>query len=154
MSQFEIYLLLFTDVLTANLAFNTSSEIVLDTMNLFGNYHKQLMLSVALIAYVFSIGINYILGVACYKILSPAKEEQIQLNTKINNIKNSKLLAVIIAIDFLPFFTIFSNTTSSSTTTESITPNARQARSDDVTLPHEDGSPPWVPVPTEDRNAA
>ena len=73
MSQFEIYLLLFTDVLTANLAFNTSSEIVLDTMNLFGNYHKQLMLSVALIAYAFSIGINYILGVACYKILTPAK---------------------------------------------------------------------------------
>ena len=106
MSQFEIYLLLFTDVLTANLAFNTSSEIVLDTMNLFGNYnyHKQLMLSVALIAYAFSIGINYILGVACYKISSPAKEEQIQLNTKINSIKNSKLLAVIIAISFLPFF--------------------------------------------------
>ena len=104
MTQFEIYLLLFTDVLTANFAFNTSSEIVLDTMKLFGNYHKLLMLLVALIAYAFSIGINYILGVACYKILTPAKEEQNQLNTKINSIKNSKLLAVIIAISFLPFF--------------------------------------------------
>jgi CBS domain-containing protein len=36
--------------------------------------------------------------------ITPAKEEQNQLNTKINSIKNSKLLAVIIAISFLPFF--------------------------------------------------
>ena len=104
MTQFEIYLLLFTDVLTANFAFNTSSEIVLDTMKLFGNYHKAHMLFIALIAYVFSIGINYILGVVCYKILSPAGEEQNRLNTKINSIKNFKLLPVIIVISFLPFF--------------------------------------------------
>jgi len=104
MTQFEIYLLLFTDVLTANFAFNTSSEIVLDTMKLFGNYHKPLMLLVALIAYAFSIGINYILGVICYKILTPLGEEQNQLNAKINSIKNFKLLPIIIAISFLPFF--------------------------------------------------
>lgn len=104
MTQFEIYLLLFTDVLTANFAFNTSSEIVLDTMKLFGNYHKPLMLLVALIAYAFSIGINYILGVVCYKILTPLGEEQNQLNAKINSIKNFKLLPIIIAISFLPFF--------------------------------------------------
>ncbi len=104
MTQFEIYLLLFTDVLTANFAFNTSSEIVLDTMKLFGNYHKPLMLLVALIAYAFSIGINYILGVVCYKILTPLGEEQNQLNVKINRIKNFKLLPIIIAISFLPFF--------------------------------------------------
>jgi len=104
MTQFEIYLLLFTDVLTANFAFNTSSEIVLDTMKLFGNYHKPLMLLVALIAYAFSIGINYILGVLCYKILTPLGEEQNQLNAKINSIKNFKLLPIIIAISFLPFF--------------------------------------------------
>jgi len=104
MTQFEIYLLLFTDVLTANFAFNTSSEIVLDTMKLFGNYHKPLMLLVALIAYAFSIGINYMLGVVCYKILTPLGEEQNQLNAKINSIKNFKLLPIIIAISFLPFF--------------------------------------------------
>lgn len=104
MTQFEIYLLLFTDVLTANFAFNTSSEIVLDTMKLFGNYHKPLILLVVLIAYAFSIVINYILGVVCYKILTPLGEEQNQLNAKINSIKNFKLLPIIIAISFLPFF--------------------------------------------------
>ena len=45
MDLFEIYLLLFTDVLTSSFAFNVSSEeLVLSTMKTFGNYSKQLML--------------------------------------------------------------------------------------------------------------
>ena len=104
MGQFETYLLLFTDVLTSNFAFNISSELVLDTMQIFGNYNKHLMLLVATAAYMFSICINYIFGTICYKILAPSNQKAPELNSKIEYIRNSRFLLVIIAVSCLPFF--------------------------------------------------
>lgn len=128
MNQFEIYLLLFTDVLTSNFAFNASSELVLNTMKSFGNYNNWLILLVAIIAYIFSVCINYIFGTICYKILAPATKNEgavehqqlsknedkdnnvvknksnIEINKKISNIQNFKFLPLIIAISFVPFF--------------------------------------------------
>ena len=105
MDLFEIYLLLFTDVLTSSFAFNVSSEeLVLSTMKTFGNYSKQLMLLVAIIAYILSVCINHIFGIMCYKILAPSNQKAPELNSKIEYIRNSRFLLVIIAVSCAPFF--------------------------------------------------
>jgi membrane protein YqaA with SNARE-associated domain len=104
MDLYEIYSLLFTDVLTSNFAFNISSEIVLDTMQTFGNYDKKIILLVAIIAYTFSICINYIFGIMCSKILAPANQKASELNSKIEIITKSRFLPIIIIISFAPFF--------------------------------------------------
>lgn len=104
MDLFEIYLLLFTDVLTSNLAFNVSSELVLNTMQIFSSYNSYLMVTVATIAYIVSIFINYIFGIACYKILAPTDKKISELNSKIITIRNSRFLSLIISFGFIPFF--------------------------------------------------
>lgn len=104
MDPFEIYLLLFTDVLTSNFAFNISSELVLDTMQTFGNYNEQLMLLVAIMSYILSVCINYIFGILCYKILAPANKKASELNSKIDAIRKSRFLPIMIALSFAPFF--------------------------------------------------
>jgi hypothetical protein len=105
MDLFEIYLLLFTDVLTSSFAFNVSSEeLVLSTMKTFGNYNKQLMLLVAIIAYILSVCINHIFGIMCYKILAPANKKAPELNAKIDAIAKSRFLPIIIGLSFIPFF--------------------------------------------------
>jgi len=104
MDLYEIYLLLFTDVLTSNFAFNISSEIVLDTMQTFGNYDKKIILLVAIIAYILSICINYIFGIMCSKILAPANQKASEINSKIEIIAKSRFFPIVIIISFVPFF--------------------------------------------------
>jgi membrane protein YqaA with SNARE-associated domain len=103
MTNFETYLLLFTDVLVSNFAFNISPDIVFGAMKIF-EYDKKLMILVASMAYATSIIINYLLGIVCYKILAPVNSNETDLNSKIKYINNFKFLPLIIALSCIPFF--------------------------------------------------
>lgn len=104
MTQFETYLLLFTDVLVSNFAFNFSHEIAFDSMSIFGTYDIRLMILSGVAAYTISVCINYLLGGVCYKILAPADKNQSELSSKIEKLKEFKFLPLIIALSCLPFF--------------------------------------------------
>lgn len=87
MTIIETYLLLFTDIIVANIAINTSYEMVIDVMKFFGTYNNYLIVIISTIAYFFASCINYTFGIMFCKILTPLKTE-----TTNNNI--SKILKI------------------------------------------------------------
>lgn len=102
MTESEIYWLLFTDVLVSNFAISTTSEIVFDALQIFGGHNQKVILSVTMIAYMCSVCINYLFGIACYKILAPINNDEAKLNTKVFNL--NKFLPLILILSPLPFF--------------------------------------------------
>lgn len=104
MSNLEIYLLLFTDCLTSNLAFNISTEIAIGTMRTFGLYNPYLIIATASSAYLVTIIINYFLGKICYNILSNKEEEKSVPYVRIVNLRENKYLPIFILLSAIPFF--------------------------------------------------
>ena len=107
MDQLEIYLLLFTDSLVSNFAINNSTELAIFSMKIFSSlYNPYIVLATATCAVVVAFSANYLLGNACYKILAPMNaEESNQDNSKrIEAIRRSKLLPIILLLSGIPFF--------------------------------------------------
>ena len=107
MDQLEIYLLLFTDSLVSNFAINNSTELATFSMRIFSSlYNSYIVLATATCAVIVAFSANYLLGIACYKILAPMNtEESNQGNSKrIEAIRRSKLLVIILFLSGVPFF--------------------------------------------------
>jgi membrane protein YqaA with SNARE-associated domain len=105
MNKTEIYSLLFTDTLVANLAFTPSAEVAIYTMKIFNNYNNYLIIIITASAFFIASCINYALGMACYKILAPfnAQERKLSLS-RIEQLRNSKYLFLFLALGAVPFF--------------------------------------------------
>jgi membrane protein YqaA with SNARE-associated domain len=104
MSDLEIYLLLFTDSLVSNLAFNTSSEMAIGAMRTFGLYNPYIIIATSGSAYFIAIIINYFLGKICYNILSNKDEEKSNPYSRIVKLRENKYLFVFILLSAIPFF--------------------------------------------------
>ncbi|CAN0577544.1 unnamed protein product [Ectocarpus sp. 12 AP-2014] len=107
MNQLEIYLLLFTDTLVSNFAINNSTKLAISSMKTFsGLYNPYIVLITATCAVITSFSANYVLGIACYKILAPmnAAESNKGNSEKIEVIRNLKLLPFILLLSGAPFF--------------------------------------------------
>lgn len=68
MERIESYSLLFTDSFISNIAFYSSSEMVIYVMHALGSYHTTLMIFLATLGFAFSILVNYWFGRMLYKI--------------------------------------------------------------------------------------
>lgn len=107
MNQIEIYLLLFTDTLVSNFAINNTTELAISSMKTFSVlYNPYIILITATCAVIVAFSANYILGIACYKILSPMNvyESNKSNPDKIETIRNFKLLPFILLFSGVPFF--------------------------------------------------
>ena len=105
MTLFETYTLLFVDTLVSNFAFNSSTEIAINAMKIFDSYNAYLVILVASVAFILASSINYIFGMACYKILSPLKSEEGEsLNDRTEQMRHSPYLPLFLMISALPFF--------------------------------------------------
>ena len=101
----EIYLLLFTDTLTGNLCFNISSELVIGSMKIFGNYNNAAIISIATPAFIIAAVINYIFGRICYKILAPWTPRERRLSEKrIAQLNNNSYVLLLLIFSCVPFF--------------------------------------------------
>lgn len=104
MSLAETYFLLFTDTLVNNLAFNTSSEVMIEVMRVFGNHELSIIILVATAAFTIAGIINYIFGKTVYKILIPTSQN-IELSTKrLQQIQSSRYLPLFLMLSATPFF--------------------------------------------------
>lgn len=104
MDLFEIYILLFTDTLVSNFAFNISTELAIYSMKIFG-YNLYLIILVASLAFMLSAFINYGLGILCYNILLPLKSKKNNTeNTNIIKMQRNKYLPIFLMLSALPFF--------------------------------------------------
>jgi membrane protein YqaA with SNARE-associated domain len=106
MDQLEIYLLLFTDTFVSNFAFSNTTELALFSMKIFGVYNPYIVILTASGAIALVYLTNYILGMVCYKILSPLNEEEGRANNskKIEAIRSNKFLPLILLLSGVPFF--------------------------------------------------
>lgn len=107
MNQLEIYLLLFTDTLVSNFAINNSTELAIFSMKTFsGLYSPYIVLTIATCAVIAAFSANYLLGIACYKILAPMNvaESNKGNSEKIEAIRNFKLLPFLLFLSGMPFF--------------------------------------------------
>ena len=103
MNLIEIYLLLFTDSLVTNLVINPSSEIIIDSMQVFHSYNPYIIIVTATAAFTAASLINYLFGRLCYKILAPvAANESKSLENKVNILR--KWEYIILLLSFVPFF--------------------------------------------------
>ncbi len=105
MNHTEISALLFTDTLTSNLAINISTELVLPSMKIFGNYHNFQILLVTFAAYCIAICLNYVLGILCFKVLSPINSRNVEHSKMVlDKFKNSKAIYLLLILSAVPFF--------------------------------------------------
>lgn len=105
MTLFETYTLLFIDTLVSNFAFNSSTEMAINAIKIFDSYNTYLVILAASFAFMFSSCINYIFGMACYKILSPLNtEEGESLNDRTKQMRSSPYLPLLLMLSALPFF--------------------------------------------------
>lgn len=101
----ETYLLLFTDTLVSNLAINASSELAINSMKVFALHNSYIIIAIASFAFALAMCFNYGFGILCFKILAPAsKEEGRGQHTKIEKLKKSKYLPIILIFSAVPFF--------------------------------------------------
>lgn len=104
MDLIEIYCLLFTDTLVSNLAFITPGEIIFYTMKKFGLYNHYLVILISTLGFTMSIFLNYVFGIICYKILLPfSKEESRNIQLRIQNIRSSWYIPLILPLIAMPF---------------------------------------------------
>ena len=106
MNHLEIYLLLFTDTLVSNFAFNNSTELAVFSMKVFGFYNPYIVIFTASAAVAIAYCANYLLGIACYKILAPMNNDESGADNskRIEAIRASKFLPLIILLSGVPFF--------------------------------------------------
>jgi membrane protein YqaA with SNARE-associated domain len=104
MSLVETYFLLFTDTLVNNLAFNVSSEVMIEVMSVFGNYEISIIILVATLAFTIAGIINYIFGKAVYKILIPTSQNSELSAKRLQKIQNSRYLPLFLMLSAIPFF--------------------------------------------------
>lgn len=105
MDLLEAYMLLFTDTLFSNLAFNMATEIAIESMKIFGLYNNYLILLIASSAFAISTCINYALGKICYNILSPLRSEQAgERDININKVRQNKYASLLLILSPLPLF--------------------------------------------------
>jgi membrane protein YqaA with SNARE-associated domain len=106
MPQLEIYLLLFTDTLVSNFAFNNSTELAIFSMKVFGFYNPYIVIATASSAVTIAYCANYLLGIACYKILAPMNNDESGADNskRIEVIRTTKFLPLIILLSGVPFF--------------------------------------------------
>jgi membrane protein YqaA with SNARE-associated domain len=105
MNLTEMYLLLFTDTLVTNLAINTSSELVINSMKIFNSYNPYAIILVSTTSFALASSINYLLGIICHKVLSPLTNEDIvSSQSKIEQIRRSRYLLLFLALSAVPFF--------------------------------------------------
>lgn len=107
MNQLEIYLLLFTDTLVSNFAINNSTELAISSMKTFsGLYNPYIVLMTATCAVLAAFSANYVLGIACHKILAPmnVSESNKSNSERIQVIRNFKFLPLILLLSSIPFF--------------------------------------------------
>ena len=105
MDILETYILLFTDTLVSNFAFNISTELAIHSMKIFGLYNSYLIILTASLAFMFAGCINYLLGILCYKILSPLSSREVaggNINTE--KMRRSKYLPLFLMLGGVPFF--------------------------------------------------
>lgn len=94
MTNFEAYLLLFTDALINNLAISINYEFVFATMRSFGNYNKILMILSASFGSSFAFTLNYLLGIIIGRILGKGNTNNFIL----------KYMMIILLLSAVPFF--------------------------------------------------
>ena len=105
MNLTEIYLLLFTDTLVSNLAINPSSELVIYSMKVFNSYNPYIIIAITAVSFSIASCINYLLGIICHKILAPlASEEASSSQNKIEQIRRSNYLFLLLVLSAVPFF--------------------------------------------------
>ena len=104
MNLIEIYTLLFADTIVSNFAFNTSEELAIYSMRVFGLYNPYIVIAVAALAFFIACCINYVLGIICYRVLSPLNSEENTENIKIDIVRNSKYLPLLLMLSAVPFF--------------------------------------------------
>ena len=101
----EAYILLFTDTLVSNFAFNISTELAIYSMKIFGLYNAYLIILTASLAFMIAGCINYLLGILCYKILSPlGPKEATESNIRTEKIRYNKYLPLFFMLGGVPFF--------------------------------------------------
>lgn len=104
MSPVEAYFLLFFDSLVSHLAFTNSNELIFNTMQTFGAYNSYIILVVAAGAYLLSIIINYFFGRVCYNILFTKIADPSISTDRINSVRESKYLPLVILLSFISFY--------------------------------------------------
>jgi len=100
----ELYVLLFTDSLVSNFAFNIDTELVIHSMKIFGFYDPFKILLIASLAFTLISMINYVLGLACYNILVSEKDRAESANSRIRAFRESKYLFLILMLSAAPFY--------------------------------------------------
>jgi len=106
MPHLEIYLLLFTVTFVSSFAFNNSREFVIFSMEVFGFYNPYIVIITASIAVTIAYCANYLLGIACYKILAPSNNDESGVggSKRIEAIRATKFLPLLILLSGVPFF--------------------------------------------------
>ena len=105
MDQLESYFLLLSDSFFTHLAIDTSTELVVHTMKIFGTYDPILIVAFAIFGFFFATIINYVLGRMIFKIVAPSDEaKQAEMNHRMDTLRDSKLLPLILAFSAAPFF--------------------------------------------------
>jgi membrane protein YqaA with SNARE-associated domain len=106
MDQLEIYLLLFTDTFVSNFAFSNTTELAIYSMQIFGLYNPYIVILTASGAITLAYLVNYILGIVCYTILSPMSKDEgnTSSSSRIEAIRNSNFLPLILLLSGVPFF--------------------------------------------------
>ena len=100
-----MYILLFTDTLVSNFAFNISTELAINSMKIFGLYNNYLVILVASFGFMLAACVNYGLGILCYNILSPLKSEKNNAtSTNTDKMRRNKYLPLFLMLSALPFF--------------------------------------------------
>lgn len=97
----EIYSLIFTDSLTANLAFNPYHEMAINSAKIFGLYNSYMLIIIASLAFSIASALNYIFGIACFKILSNGSVQQ--NFTNIEKLKETKYINFLLILSMIPF---------------------------------------------------
>ena len=104
MNPLETYILLFTDTLVSNLAINSSYELVIHSMKIFGQYNSYLIIFVASSAFAVSCLANYLLGIICFRILSPLSPKESETAIRTEKIRDNKYLPLLLLLSAFPFF--------------------------------------------------
>lgn len=105
MQQLETYSLLLSDTFFTNLAIDNSTELVIHTIKIFGNYQPLPVIAIATIGFVLASMANYLLGKVIFKIVAPSEEGKYQeMQNRMTTIRNFKFLPLIILFSAVPFW--------------------------------------------------
>lgn len=105
MTNSEKFFLLFSDSFFTNLAIDTSSEIVIHAMKIFGGAETLQIILVASCGYLLAVLANYLLGKIIFKAVTIVDDKNKDTRfSNIDMIKNFKYLRLILLLSAVPFF--------------------------------------------------